>query len=279
MNMNKIHIKAHQLAWQKTEIEDELKFLEERIQRLPQKTANLSNNLGVGLDNATSILGLRIALNCSNNEIIEALQNITQWGVALFQRAMVSKNEMIELSLNGQKVSVPGHCSYYNSAPRWQLTFGAAMALRDHNAMKNLCAYDVSYWGGSYDSYHIAYVDAIIAFVNKSGDWNQLLLEAETKATNATLNPLLAQQLGLPCIALTQAIMNNDEKAFNTTLATALSNYHKIYIKKPEDRDPVAVIPLLLLGWCAYAHEHALMCNVISDYIPDWIVTGDFQLN
>lgn len=271
-----MHIKTHQLAWQKTEIEDELKFLEERIQRLPSKIAAVSDNLGVGFDNAISILGLRVALNRSNHEIIDALQNITQWGVALFQRAMVSRNETIDLTVSGQKVSVPGHFSYYNSAPRWQTAFGAAMAMRNKNAMRNLCMYDVSKWGRNYDLYHIAYVDAIIAFVNKSGGWNQLLNEAEIKATNAELNPELAKHLGLPCITLTRAIMDNDEKTFNPALADALSKYHKVYSTKPDNREPNGVIPLLYLGWCAYAYDYGLSCNVVSGYIPDWIVKGSF---
>ena len=180
--------------------------------------------MGVGFDNATSILGLRIALHRSNHEIIEALRNIAEWGVALFQRAMVDREQMTTLFISGQKVSVSGHSSYYNSVPRWQHALGAAMALRNTNAIESLCAFDVSLWGGTYDIYHFTYVDAIMAFINKSGDWNRLLNESETKAANATVFPLLAHQLGIPRIALTRIIMNNEKAEFCSTLTNALSN-------------------------------------------------------
>ncbi len=277
--MNEFTIKAHQLAWQKTQIEDELIFLEERLKRLPEKISKVSENLGVGFDNATSILGLRIALNSPNNEIIEALQNIAEWGVALFQRAMVSRDQMVELYISGQKVSVYGYNSYYNSVPRWQNAFGAAMALRNKDAIKSLCSFNVSLWGGTCDLYHFTYADALMAFINKSGDWNELLQQSEVKAGNATLYPKLAQQLGLPRIALTQAVLNNDKEAFCPALTNALSNYYNVYSKKPDNRDPVGILPLIYVGWCAFAHDNGLMCKVVSDYIPDWLVKGNFHRN
>ncbi|TXI33790.1 MAG: hypothetical protein E6Q58_02250 [Niabella sp.] len=275
--MNPSHIKAHKLAWDRSTIEDELKFLEERLQRLPEKVSKVKDNLGVGFDTATSILGLRIAINRSNNEIIEALQNIVEWGVALFQRAMTHRDEMVELFVSNQKVYATGHSSYYNSAPRWQHAFGAALALRNENAVKSLCAFDVSLWGGTCDLYHYTYVDAVIAFMTKSGDWNQLLHESETKAINATLYPKLAHQLGLPRIALTHAILHNKQEAYCLALTPALSNYFKCYSKKPDNRDPVGVLSLIYLGWCAFAHDRSLECNLKSDYIPEWIVKGNFH--
>lgn len=271
MIMNETTILSHQLEF--PDPEDELEFLEERLQRFPGKIAGVSENLGVGFDAATSVLGLRTALKRPHDEIVTALRDITQWGVALFQRAVVSKSDTVKLFISGQEVVVPGGNSYYNSAPRWLLAAGAAMTLRDNESLKRLCAFDVSWWGGSYDEYHNVYVDAVMAYVNQSGDWNKLLDSAATWAANAEKFPERGKRLGLPLIAVTRSVMQGDEDAFNTHLADGLTWYQTMYKRSPDKRDPVGVVPLRYLGWCAQAHDRGLVCRVVSDYIPAWLVS------
>lgn len=269
--MNKTTILTHQFHFPGPEAE--LEFLEARLQRLTFNLAKNRDNLGVGFDAATSVLGLRITLKRPQDEIVVALRDIVEWGVALFQRAVVSRIDNVKLSIGGQELLVPGGNSYYNSAPRWQNAAGAAMALRNNEALRKLCAFDVSCWGGSYDVYHDLYVEAVMDFVNQRGDWGKLLDNASEAATVAKIFPERAQRLGLPLIALTRSVMERNENLFNEHLANGLTWYQTLYKREPDNRDPAGVVPLKYLGWCAQANDRGLACYVESDYIPAWLVS------
>lgn len=253
-----------------------LRRTEKLIAASLENLAHVPDNLGAAFDDAKALLGLRRALARTDEDAFEALQLIRDLGVALFQRAGVDRRDNVTLRIAGADYEVPGGNSYRNSGPRWGDAVGAAMTLRDEQALERLCAFDTRFWGGSYDEYHDRYAQAIMAYVSGTGDWSERLAVATLLAENAEHFRERGRRLGVPIIALAGAVMAGDKGVFNQQLGDGLTWYRKLFNRKPDNADAGGVIPLRYLGWCARAHDAGFPIEVESDYIPAWMVRGTF---
>lgn len=252
------------------QVEEVLPIAIENISRIP-------DNLGAAFDYARERLGLRTALERPPADIVEALRTVVELGVALFQRGSVGPDVTVTLSLDGACFEVPGHNSYYNSAPRWADAVGAAMALSDEQALARLTEFDVRSLAGSYDDYWNAYAQAVIAFVIQTGDAEALFEQTAASAANAKKFAERGRRLGVPLARLAQAVVRGDEQAFNEHLADSLSWYRTLHSRAPDKHEAALVMPLAYLGWCARAHDRGLECRVRSGYLPEWLVDGSFR--
>lgn len=271
---------AREIDSHQFDIEEPERALRSRERRLPvslDHLAKVPDNLGASFDGALKILGLRRALGHPDEQLVDALRLVCDLGVALFQRAMVSRESTLVLSIGGKQYEVKGASSYYNSAPRWGLAAGAAMTLRDQQALTSLCAFDVQNWGGSYDRYHELYAEAVMAFVAGRDDCEQRLSDAAAAADDAQLMPERGRRLGVPLIHLAQAVVARDAAAFNAMLEAGLTWYRTLYSRSPDNQDATGVVPLRYLGWAARAHDLGLRCEVRSDYLPTSLVEGTFS--
>ncbi|MCB9545806.1 MAG: immunity 49 family protein [Myxococcales bacterium] len=259
-------IAAHALDF--PEPEDELEFLEGHLPRLRVNLPRGRDNLGVGFDSAVARLGLRAALGRPVDELVTGMRSVVDWGVALFQRAGVDREQTTALAIDGEVIVVPGGNSYFNSAPRWGVAAGAAMALRDDAALGRLCAFDVAWWGGEYDAWHNAYAEAVMAVIGARAEALDRLDQAAHAAAHARRFPERGRLLGRPLMALARAIEVGDEAGFNQHLAEGLEAWRAVHGRGPDKRDPAGVLPLRTLGWCARAQERGLRCQVVSGYLP-----------
>lgn len=267
-------VRAH--ALDVPELKEELDDYEELLPVSLDHLAKVPDNLGASFDDALRILGLRRALGRPDEQLVDALHLVSDLGVALFQRAMVSRESTVALSIGGKQYEVKGASSYYNSAPRWGLAAGAAMTLRHQQALTSLCAFDVQNWGGSYDRYHELYAEAVMAYVAGRDNCEQRLSDAAAAADEAQSMPERGRRLGVPLINLAQAVVAKDAAAFNTRLETGLNWYRTLYSRPPDNQDATGVVPLRYLGWAARAHDLGLRCEVKSDYLPASLVEGTF---
>jgi len=268
-------IPAHELD--DPDPEAALEQIEEVLPILIENLATIPDNLGAAFDYARQRLGFRTALKRPPAEIVEALQLVVELGVALFQRGSVGPDETVTLSIGGESIEVQGHNSYYNSAPRWADAVGAAMALRDEQSLARLCEFDVRSFQGSYDDHWNLYAQAVIAFVNQTGDAEALLEQMASSAANAKRFPERGRRLGVPLARLAQAVVRGDEQAVNEHLAEGLRWYRTLHSRAPEKHEAGLVVPLPYLGWCARAIDRGLSCEVRSDYLPPWLVNGSFR--
>ncbi|MEZ4468669.1 MAG: hypothetical protein R3F43_30585 [bacterium] len=111
-------IAAHRLDF--PDPEDELDFLDDHLPRLRANLPTVRDNLGVGFDSAVARLGLRVALGRPVDALVTGMRSVVDWGVALFQRAGVDRDQPTTLAIDGETIVVPGGNSYFaNSAPRW----------------------------------------------------------------------------------------------------------------------------------------------------------------
>ncbi len=91
-----------------------------------------------------------------------------------------------------------------------------------------------------------------------------------------------AEYLKLPYLLVLQSIFTHNEPDFNENLLVALEN-HKAYfgnflVEGEEIRNNCeSYLSLPLMAACALAHDRGLKREVESDYIPEWLVKGEFE--
>jgi hypothetical protein len=239
--------------------------------------ASVPENLGAAFEDARKQLGLRWWLKHPPAAIVEALHTVVELGVALFWRGSFGPDTLVSLLIGGARIEVAGAGSTYTSAPRWAAAVGAAMTLRDEPSLQRLCEFDVRSFQGSYDEYMNDYARAVIAVVRGSGDADALFEQMAASAAAAKKFPERGRRLGIPLAKLAQAIVRGDQAGFDEQLAEALKWYRTLHSRAPDNHEASLIVPLQILGWCAWAHDRGLLSRVRSDYIPAWLVTGSFR--
>jgi hypothetical protein len=89
------------------------------------------------------------------------------------------------------------------------------------------------------------------------------------------------ENLFIPLIKVYQAIFSNNENLFNTNIYNALEK-HKNHYEGEEFGEsrrgkPEGWISVALTVACAIAHDKGMKREVESDYIPEWLIKGDFE--
>lgn len=93
------------------------------------------------------------------------------------------------------------------------------------------------------------------------------------------------EYLKLPYLAVLSSIFAEDEVGFNKNLLVALEK-HKTYYEgmggynefnESRTDKPEGWVSLWLTCACAIAHDRGMKREVASDYIPEWIVKGEFE--
>lgn len=272
---NDTEIPAHEFDY--PDLEGALGRIEDVLPIAIENIASIPDNLGAAFDYARQRLGFRTVLERPPSEIVQALRSVVELGVALFQRGSVGPDVTVTLSIGGACIDVAGVNSYYNSAPRWADAVGAAMTLRDDSSLAQLCKFDVRSFGGSYDDYENIYAQAVIAFVTQTGDANALFEQTAASAALAKKFPERGRRLGVPLAKVAQAVVRDDEAAFNEHLAQGLEWYRTLHSRAPANHDAAAIVPLRYLGWSARAHDRGLAVRVRSAYLPAWLVDGSLR--
>jgi hypothetical protein len=90
------------------------------------------------------------------------------------------------------------------------------------------------------------------------------------------------EYLKLPFLKVLKSIFEKDEVNFNKNLLIALEKHRTYYgtflIEGEEINDrPEGWVSLWLTCACAIAHDKGMKREVTSDYIPEWLVKGEFE--
>ena len=236
--------------------------------------SSLHDNCGASFDHATALVGLRSALGAPADHVAEAVTWVRDVGVALFRRGMLEREDHVTASIAGRAVDVPGGPSYWNSAPRWADAVGAALSLRDEDALVQLCAFPADGFLGSYARYHDTYARAVMAALAGDLSGRDLFLESVEQAERADTFPIRGRLYGAPLARLALAVLAGDQAEYTVRLTEGLEAFATLYGQGQDRQDPRGVVPLRYVGWCARAHDAGLTLEVESDYLPPYLVEG-----
>jgi hypothetical protein len=120
-----------------------------------------------------------------------------------------------------------------------------------------------------------------------SFDWGITYRENDITPYSTGLSPHrnekeMSDALILPYLQVARSVFENDEDGFNTHLRIALEKHkdyytHALEYGKPLNGDPTGWVSMRLCSICAIAHDRGLRRTVQSDYIPEWMVCGEFE--
>jgi hypothetical protein len=91
------------------------------------------------------------------------------------------------------------------------------------------------------------------------------------------------EYLKIPFLKVLKSVFEGDNASFNDYLLYVLEK-HKEYFStysiiqgEPLADDPTGWISLPLIAACAIAHDKGMKREIESDYIPEWLVKGEFE--
>lgn len=86
-----------------------------------------------------------------------------------------------------------------------------------------------------------------------------------------------AQLHQLPLLRTWEALLTGDEAAFNHWMEVGLINYAGIFERDPPSSNFLwSFLDTTYLAACCYAHDHGINITVKSDYIPEFLIFGEF---
>lgn len=234
------------------------------IQRNPRGT-------GMLLGQSLRLVGLLAATGADQKRLLQGLGWVKELGVARFTLGQNPPSVPATLTINRQTFTVPSGASADDKATTWSQVFGAALILRDTDALAQLCRYDPSDFVGGYDGYHISIAAGLMAMHTGSADCEAVLAEALKQAQAATMFPEWGRLHGVPAVHLAAAVRCGEAGAVNAALRDALE-CHRALCDRPESRHLAQrYLPLLSLGLAAMAHDAGIPITVESDYLPPWL--------
>lgn len=82
----------------------------------------------------------------------------------------------------------------------------------------------------------------------------------------------------IPNIQIWQLAIGNDEEAFNRHFRERVKIYKKLHLKEPNGPNRMELfLPFNLIAPACIAHDRGMKITVRSDYLPEFLVKGDFE--
>ena len=123
--------------------------------------------------------------------------------------------------------------------------------------------------------------DKIITHLQKIQSFDYLGFLKTTRYQTSFSVPII-EHLLVPSVEVLLSIFEDKKEIFNEVLEKALLQ-HKAYYEADDEYNesrrgkPEGWVSLLLTCACAIAHDKGIKREVASDYIPEWLVKGDFE--
>lgn len=239
-------------------------------------------NLGTVADDARTYAGYLSVQNPNSIELYRALRIAAYSLTEVCRLATVPEGSYEIFVGEHEPVMLPSGVTSYSSGISWLQGFYLAIACRETHLNDTLAQIPVAILKQSStrsDEYLYLQIEALQSFWKGQADTPQRVIEA-MKATDpeqvkvGTVDAAL--NLAVPEIDLLFRLLENDATAFNEALVKALECHKKHWGKKSLKNDPHGFLALGPLGLAAIAYERGISIEVESDYIPKYIIQGDF---
>ncbi len=270
--MSVVEIPAHCLEF--PEMDKEIELLESLLVHAYDDVQVSPDSLGIFFNDYLRVVGFKVFLEYSQQDIISTLRDACDFGVALFIRGNAHPNTSVNVTIDGQPLTLQGGASDFNTALNWLSAYGIAAILRDHQAIETLCHYHSDNFEGTYDQYHITLAKALMAFSDNSQGTKKLLSKALREANTATLFPKRAQIKGAPLIKLAQAVLYDSNDQIFEYACRSLQGHYEVS-KHPSDNYMADLyLPYLIVGLCAMASDKGTIFNITCHYFPKYLVNN-----
>jgi hypothetical protein len=188
--------------------------------------------------------------------------------------------QQLELEVEGHSYQViGGEIKNFVSFSNWLFAALLGRILHDGAALTSILQGGESFFGDQLENLNASERKAARFFVwtfGKDADDPTVLLE-DWLSDSSGDGEAYRKMIKLPQGQLWHSLIAADKEKSETSLRQALESHKTFWGAKNMRQDKNGWISLPLIHACAYAYDHGMDLNVESDYIPRWLVTGDFE--
>lgn len=255
----------------------------ETVDALPRlRTIALS---GVQSD-ALSHLGHQCAIDPkgSNGDTWDSLCFAAEASVAAYAVATAGEGTTVEITLQGKQIPVTATGPvYFASAGGWLNANYLALITRDEPKLHMLSQVPLDVLRASTNTefdYVFHMVEMYQRFTRRQPGVHEAL-NAALKATDPNeIDPLLHEHVRtavIPQLNLFHNIINAGRgQQFNQALAEALELHKEYWSTEENEESPNGYVAIGLLGLTSVAHDAGIPTDVLSEYIPEYLLNGSW---
>jgi hypothetical protein len=277
--------------------EDDLELIQSRLEKSKRNYKFLKrvNQNCCELINTNNLLN-KLSMEERYNYLLLAKNACLAW----FMLKAVAGDEVLVNIDNTDGVILKAEEGDNFSGAEWIHTFSMAMILRDNEAIKYLYNTDISSVKpvNDKDHVHIGYLHFKLLYsmgLDEKPDMN-LFNDMETIVLNNMNSYYMPDVAEFPYpnyffnfnrALILKAIIDNDQEAFTKYLFEGVT-YHKMFWGRKEGlnkgeahlcEDPQGFISWSHTALAAMAYDRGLKIEVDSDYIPMWMIEGNWKNN
>jgi hypothetical protein len=260
-------------------------------ERLSQVMSDKEKPFNMGWKANEEFRAISYAALCqgSHSEVYQHFFYCLQFGLNHFKLAM-NPEKPVQLNVGNSLVNATGFTTReYIGISDWQMLFYIASILRDREALDFLDDLTIEFMdkiSGARPSPIDSSLIYLMKALAKKQDLTKLIHEFTITYQSSvedltTMRENFYKLLTLPMVKVMEALNANHQEAFNLQLSAALTSHYEFYKEEREDYglpgDPFGWLSFKLLFICAYAHDRGIKIDVESDYIPAWLLHGDFK--
>ncbi len=287
-------ILRHDIMDSKIANDSTIEFLFQRLsnayKRIPLgKKVNLFN-----LKNAPLSIAITSKVKNIKDNVFWGINCYLQVGIAHFQRVLTTENA-ISINIGKEKFTInKENRKHGTDMYTWFELFNAALLLRDSTRQQQLIDLKVLEWNKDGDPFWIKMGRYMISLIGKDEKAKLTCLQnlrEESKSDmglyygldgNKVINiegrSKKLQRLWMPVAELYELALRKEITLFNQQLEIYLQDKKAYIIENEKEDDPRFWINFPLLACCAYAHDLGIKITVKSEYIPDWVYRGEFEV-
>lgn len=223
-------------------------------------------------------------INAPKLDIFTHLFYAHQFGVNHFKISM--KSGPVTLKVGNTDIQVEGNPdNSYTGFGIWSQIFYLAMILRDKQSLEYIFSIPDSFMLKS--TFSASERDRIVTEIFRNIYSPDELLksiqkyEAYTTPEDHPLRENFKKYLYDPMVDVLKAAIEGEEESFNNRLENALKAHRDFYSVEKQNygspADPFSWLSFKLIAICVFAFDNGMPVRIKSDYLPEWMITGDFK--
>ena len=236
--------------------------------------------MGLYITESLNAVSDSIIADCPKATTLRYLKLAREFGVAHFAQH-VRHGETFEVSINGQQITLTGrNKGDYTDSNAWWKTYYTAILLRDIDAINSLQQVQPKHFAMANvpsDAFDLALVAVLQGLFQQDANMAERLKVALMAEIKGKERAKLSNHLLVPLLPVIRCIFTPDAEAeFNQVVKEAVKLHKKFWNGRKYSCAGWISLALTALAAIAKA-RNGWQLDFETDYIPQWLVDGDFS--
>lgn len=256
---------------------------EENAKTLIENLTRDRGLLGMGVSDELMIASRKIAMGHDRQEILQRFQNAVEMAIAHFTIAMDPHGGPGEWTIGGETVTIHSvETKSYMDHSVWLNSFYVALIMRNRNLIDLLLTVPdalLEQANAKGSPFHIAMVSFCKGLYDDDTNIAQLLtdvMDAASHQGNNAVQKAYASRIAAPSAGVFRYILSGNSEKFNAELEVAILEHQSYYTSGDRFAEYRGWVSIPLIASASLAFESDIEVTVESDYVPLWLVKGQF---